>query len=48
SRTARTNQRDDEWGGDYARRMRFAVEVVRAARNSLIRYPSEPITSTPS
>lgn len=30
--TLRTNQRDDEWGGDYARRMRFAVEVVRAVR----------------
>lgn len=29
---ARTNQRDDEWGGDYSRRMRFAVEVVRAVR----------------
>ncbi|EPF20599.1 2,4-dienoyl-CoA reductase [NADPH] [Cedecea davisae] len=29
---ARTNQRDDEWGGDYSRRMRFAVEVVRSAR----------------
>lgn len=28
----RTNQRDDRWGGDYARRMRFAVEVVRAIR----------------
>jgi 2,4-dienoyl-CoA reductase (NADPH2) len=28
----RTNQRDDEWGGDYERRMRFAVEVVRAVR----------------
>ena len=28
----RTNQRDDEWGGDYARRMRFAVEVVCAVR----------------
>lgn len=28
----RTNQRDDEWGGDYTRRMRFAVEVVRAVR----------------
>lgn len=28
----RTNQRDDAWGGDYARRMRFAVEVVRAVR----------------
>ncbi|HFZ8996837.1 TPA: FAD-dependent oxidoreductase [Citrobacter freundii] len=32
---ARTNQRDDEWGGDYARRMRFAVEVVRAIRQSV-------------
>ena len=30
--TVRTNQRDDEWGGDYASRMRFAVEVVRAVR----------------
>ncbi len=29
---ARTNQRDDQWGGDYARRMRFAVEVVKAVR----------------
>ncbi|VYT64494.1 NAD(P)-binding protein [Metakosakonia massiliensis] len=29
---ARTNQRSDEWGGDYARRMRFAIEVVRAVR----------------
>ena len=29
---ARTNQRDDQWGGDYANRMRFAVEVVRAVR----------------
>ncbi len=29
---ARTNQRDDEWGGDYPRRMRFAIEVVRAVR----------------
>jgi 2,4-dienoyl-CoA reductase (NADPH2) len=29
---ARTNWRDDEWGGDYVRRMRFAVEVVRAVR----------------
>ncbi|XTZ38960.1 FAD-dependent oxidoreductase [Salmonella enterica] len=29
---ARTNQREDEWGGDYARRMRFALEVVRAVR----------------
>lgn len=29
---ARTNQRNDEWGGDYPRRMRFAIEVVRAVR----------------
>ncbi|WP_086870207.1 NADPH-dependent 2,4-dienoyl-CoA reductase [Kosakonia pseudosacchari] len=29
---ARTNHREDEWGGDYARRMRFALEVVRAVR----------------
>ena len=30
--TLRTNQRNDEWGGEYANRMRFAVEVVRAVR----------------
>ena len=29
---ARTNLRDDEWGGNYDNRMRFAVEVVRAVR----------------
>ena len=29
---ARTNQREDEWGGDWSKRMRFAVEVVRAVR----------------
>lgn len=29
---ARTNQRDDDWGGDYARRMRFPVEIVRRVR----------------
>ncbi len=29
---ARTNQRDDQWGGDWTRRMRFAMEVVRAVR----------------
>lgn len=29
---ARTNQRDDEWGGDETRRMRFALEVLRAVR----------------
>ncbi len=30
--TARTNQRNDEWGGDFTHRMRFAVEIVRAVR----------------
>ena len=30
--TARTNQRDDEWGGDYTHRMRFAIEIMRAVR----------------
>jgi len=29
----RTNRRDDEWGGDYARRMRLPVEVVRKTRD---------------
>ncbi|MGY5955324.1 NADPH-dependent 2,4-dienoyl-CoA reductase [Kosakonia sp. BK9b] len=29
---ARTNQREDEWGGDATRRMRFALEVLRAVR----------------
>ncbi|MEI2826313.1 MAG: hypothetical protein V9F04_07805 [Dermatophilaceae bacterium] len=26
----RTNARTDKWGGEYAARMRFAVEIVRA------------------
>jgi len=29
---ARTNKRTDDWGGDFARRMRFPVEVVRRTR----------------
>ncbi len=29
---ARTNQRQDAWGGNFSRRMRFAVEIVRAVR----------------
>ncbi|NRR33663.1 NADPH-dependent 2,4-dienoyl-CoA reductase [Oxalobacteraceae bacterium] len=29
---ARTNQRDDEWGGSYAKRMRFPLEIVRRIR----------------
>jgi len=28
----RTNQRDDNWGGSYQNRMRFAVEIVRKVR----------------
>ncbi|MBT5109479.1 MAG: NADPH-dependent 2,4-dienoyl-CoA reductase [Rhodospirillaceae bacterium] len=28
----RTNLRDDEWGGDFDNRMRFAVEVLRRVR----------------
>jgi 2,4-dienoyl-CoA reductase (NADPH2) len=30
----RTNQRSDAWGGDAARRMRFAVEIVRRIREA--------------
>ena len=30
----RTNRRDDAWGGDAARRMRFAVEIVRSIREA--------------
>lgn len=29
---ARTNQRDDEWGGSYENRIRFPVEIVRRVR----------------
>jgi 2,4-dienoyl-CoA reductase (NADPH2) len=29
---ARTNQRQDAWGGDYAQRIRFPVEIVRRVR----------------
>ena len=29
---ARTNQRDDEWGGPYENRIRFPVEIVRRTR----------------
>jgi len=29
---ARTNHRDDEWGGSYEKRMRFPVEIVRSVR----------------
>jgi 2,4-dienoyl-CoA reductase (NADPH2) len=29
---ARTNKRDDDWGGAYANRIRFPIEVVKAVR----------------
>ncbi|UVB00617.1 NADPH-dependent 2,4-dienoyl-CoA reductase [Acinetobacter lwoffii] len=29
---ARTNHRDDEWGGSYANRIRFSIEIVRRTR----------------
>lgn len=32
---ARTNHRDDAWGGDATRRMRFPVEIVRRTREAL-------------
>lgn len=32
---AHTNQRNDDWGGDAARRMRFAVEIVRRTREAV-------------
>ncbi len=32
---SRTNNRDDEWGGSYEKRMRFPVEVVKAVRKAV-------------
>ncbi len=32
---ARTNQRNDDWGGDAERRMRFPVEIVRRMREAV-------------
>jgi 2,4-dienoyl-CoA reductase (NADPH2) len=32
---ARTNQRDDEWGGAYENRIRFPVEIVRRTREKV-------------
>jgi 2,4-dienoyl-CoA reductase (NADPH2) len=32
---ARTNHRDDEWGGAYANRIRFPVEIVRRVREKV-------------
>jgi len=31
----RTNMRYDEWGGTYKKRMRFAVEIVKAVRKAV-------------
>ena len=31
----RTNQRDDEWGGSFANRIKFGVEVVRRIRQAV-------------
>ena len=32
---SRSNQRKDDWGGDAAKRMRFAVEIVRRTREAV-------------
>jgi 2,4-dienoyl-CoA reductase (NADPH2) len=32
---ARTNRRDDAWGGDFERRVRFPVEIVRRVREAV-------------
>ncbi|WP_290868110.1 NADPH-dependent 2,4-dienoyl-CoA reductase [Aquabacterium sp.] len=32
---ARTNQRTDEWGGSYANRIRFPLEIVRRTREAV-------------
>ena len=32
---ARTNQRDDEWGGSYQNRIRFPLEIVRRTREAV-------------
>ncbi len=32
---ARTNQRDDEWGGSYENRIRFPVDIVRRTREKV-------------
>ncbi|EMK3757154.1 NADPH-dependent 2,4-dienoyl-CoA reductase, partial [Providencia rettgeri] len=33
--TKRTNHRDDEWGGSYANRIRFPIEIVRQVREAV-------------
>jgi 2,4-dienoyl-CoA reductase (NADPH2) len=32
---SKTNKRSDEWGGEYANRMRFPVEIVRRVREAV-------------
>ena len=32
---ARTNQRDDDWGGSYENRIRLPIEVVRRVREAV-------------
>ena len=32
---ARTNQRDDAWGGNAQRRMRLAIEIVQRIREAV-------------
>lgn len=32
---ARTNKRDDEWGGEYANRIRLPIEIVRRVREAV-------------
>ena len=32
---ARTNQREDEWGGAYESRIRFPLEIVRRTREKV-------------
>jgi 2,4-dienoyl-CoA reductase (NADPH2) len=36
---ARTNKRDDDWGGSYDNRIRFPIEIVRRMRERLGREP---------
>ncbi|MEM6686454.1 MAG: NADPH-dependent 2,4-dienoyl-CoA reductase [Bacteroidota bacterium] len=33
--TERTNKRTDEWGGNYANRMKFPVEIIKAVRKAV-------------
>ena len=47
---ARTNHRDDEWGGTYANRIRFPVEIVRACRaavRSELHHHLPPVDARP-